>query len=323
VTITDDASNSPQSSSLVGTAVAAVSLYPADLAFGAVYVGAIMKNTTKLTNNQAGPLTISNVATTAGYTQSNNCGTTVAAGAGCTFTVTFAPTAVGANPGTLTITDSANNSPQIVTLGGTGLAPVILSPGSLHFPNTVVTTGSPVQNLTLTNRGATTVNLSSIVASANFTQSNNCGSNLASGASCLISVSFVPTALGTLSGNVTVTHNAYGSPQSVALTGTALAPLTLSGSQITFGNQAVGTTSAPKIVSLNNRGGAAISISSITSAGDYAQTNNCGSSLPAGSTCTINVTFSPTAKGMRTGSVTINDNSINGPHVVTANGNGT
>jgi hypothetical protein len=120
-----------------------------------------------------------------------------------------------------------------------------------------------------------------------------------------------------------VTHNAYGSPQSVALIGTALAPLTLSGSQITFGNQAVGTTSAPKIVSLNNRGGAAISISSITSAGDYAQTNNCGSSLPAGSTCTINVTFSPTAKGMRTGSVTINDNSINGPHVVTANGNGT
>ena len=323
VTITDDASNSPQSSSLVGTAVAAVSLYPADLAFGAVYVGATMKNTTKLTNNQAGPLTISNVATTAGYTQSNNCGTTVAAGAGCTFTVTFAPTTVGANPGTLTITDGANNSPQIVTLGGTGLAPVILSPGSLHFPNTVVTTGSQAQNLTLTNRGATTVNLSSILASASFTQSNNCGSNLASGASCLISVSFVPTALGTLSGNVTVTHDAYGSPQSVALTGTALAPLTLSGSQITFGNQTVGTTSAPKIVTLNNRGGVAIAISNIISAGDYAQTNNCGSSLPVGSTCTVNITFTPTAKGMRTGSVTINDNSINGPHVITTSGNGT
>src|SRR4029077_6495608 len=64
VTVTDDASNSPQSSSVAGTAVLAASLYPADLAFGAVYVGATMKNTTKLTNNQSGSLTISNVAAT-------------------------------------------------------------------------------------------------------------------------------------------------------------------------------------------------------------------------------------------------------------------
>lgn len=322
VTVTDDASNSPQTSSLTGTAVLAASLYPADLAFGAVYIGATNKNTTKLTNNQSGPLTITNVATTAGYTQTNNCGTTVAAGATCTFTVTFAPTAVGTNPGTLTITDSANNSPQVVTLGGTGLAPVTLSAGSLHFANTVVTTSSAVQNVTLTNRAATTVNIGGIVASSNFAQSNNCGSSLAAGGSCVISASFAPAVLGTLNGTITVTHDVYGSPQSVALTGTGLAPLTVSASQLNFGNQTVGITSAARTVTLNNRGGVAIAINGITTNGDYAQTNNCGTSLGVGSSCTINVTFTPTAKGLRTGSVTINDNSINGPHVITASGNG-
>jgi Abnormal spindle-like microcephaly-assoc'd, ASPM-SPD-2-Hydin len=74
-----------------------------------------------VTNNQAAPLNVSSIATTGDFAQTNNCGTTVAAGGNCKVSVKFTPTVVGTRTGSLTITDDATSSPQIVSLSGKGV----------------------------------------------------------------------------------------------------------------------------------------------------------------------------------------------------------
>ncbi len=132
---------------------------------------------------------------------------------------------------------------------------------------------------------------------------------------------------------VTITDNASGSPQSVALSGsgtTALAPaVSLSPTSLSFGDQQVNTTSAASTVTLTNSGNAALIINSIglsgPNRGDFAQSNTCPSSsstLAAGASCTINVTFTPTATGSRSANVTITDNASGSPQSVALSGTG-
>ena len=96
----------------------------------------------------------------------------------------------------------------------------------------------------------------------------------------------------------------------------------VSPSSLTFGNQAVQTTSAPQTLTVTNSGGAALAITSIAASGDFAQTNSCGNSLAAGTNCAITVTFTPTSASARTGSVTITDNASSSPQTVALTGAG-
>src|SRR5262249_41190689 len=123
-----------------------------------------------------------------------------------------------------------------------------------------------------------------------------------------------------------IADNAPGSPQMVPLTGRGTflkwAPRSLS-----FGNQPLGTPSAAQAVTLTNAGAAAITLSAIqitgTNRGDFPETTTSGSSLNAGASCTIQVTFTPTAAGLRTGYVVIHDSAFNGTHWVSLSGKGT
>ena len=95
---------------------------------------------------------------------------------------------------------------------------------------------------------------------------------------------------------------------------------------LNFGNQAVGTTSTPQVSRLTNTGSATLTITSISvtgaNGGDFAETNNCGTSVPAGGSCNISVTFTPTALGTRTGRVTITDNANDSPQTISLTGIG-
>src|SRR5207302_10244294 len=103
-----------------------------------------------------------------------------------------------------------------------------------------------------------------------------------------------------------------------ALSGTHMPPVaTLSPTSLTFAGQSVGSTSAAQTVTLSNTGSATLSISGIAASGDYAQTNNCGTSLGVGTSCAINVTFAPTTSGPRTGSLSITDNDSASPQITT------
>jgi hypothetical protein len=147
---------------------------------------------------------------------------------------------------------------------------------------TPVGTSSAIQTLTLNNTGNALLSITSIVASGDYRQTNTCGSFVAAGGNCTISVTFTPTAAGTRNGAIAVTDNAVGSPQTVFLLGTGNPPVTLSPSGLSFSSQPAGTTSTAQLVTLTNSFGTAVEITSIAAAGDFEETNTCGTSVPAG-----------------------------------------
>jgi probable HAF family extracellular repeat protein len=223
-------------------------------------------------------------------------------------------------------------TPQKVALSGAAaiLGPnATLSPTSLTFSTQAIGTTSAAKTVTLKNTGTTSLTISSIAITGtnagDFAQTHTCGSTLAAGASCRISVTFKPTASGTRRAAVSITDNAAGSPQKVTLSGIGTTAK-LSPTSLSFGIVKIGTSSPAKTVTLTNVGTTALSITGIaitgTNAGDFAQTHTCGSSLAAGATCTISVTFRPTAIGTRRAAVSITDNAAGSPQKVALSGTG-
>jgi Putative Ig domain/Abnormal spindle-like microcephaly-assoc'd, ASPM-SPD-2-Hydin/Transmembrane protein 131-like N-terminal len=96
----------------------------------------------------------------------------------------------------------------------------------------------------------------------------------------------------------------------------------LSSNSLVFGNQVVGTTSNSQNVTLTNNQALPLNVSSIATTGDFAQSNSCSSSLAAGASCTISVTFKPTTTGNRAGSLTITDDAASSPQAVSLSGTG-
>jgi len=96
----------------------------------------------------------------------------------------------------------------------------------------------------------------------------------------------------------------------------------LSSSSLVFGNQVVGTTSHAQSVAVTNNQAIPLAVSSIVTTGDFAQKNNCGSTVVAGGNCKVSVTFTPTVVGKRTGSLTITDDASSSPQIVSLSGKG-
>jgi hypothetical protein len=168
----------------------------------------------------------------------------------------------------------------------------------------------------LSNSAGAALAISGIAVSADFSQTNNCpvGGNLAPKSSCTIKVTFTPTASQTVQGTLSITDDGSGSPQTVALTGTVSA-VTIAPSSLNFVSY-LGATTAPQSLSLSNPASATLAISGITASAQFAQTNNCPASLPAGSSCTIKVTFTPTASGTVPGTVSIADDGFDSPQAI-------
>lgn len=199
-------------------------LSPGSLSFASTTVGsASAPQSVTLTDNGPDSLTVSSVTISGDYSQTNRCGT-LANGASCTLTVTFNPTAAGTRTGTLTVADNASNSPQTISLSGTGASAggsVALSPASIDFGNVAVGGYSNWQSLTLTNSGATAVSIGSVALGGSaYLDQSYCTGSLAAGSQCVIYVAFHPTSSGTFDGSITVTDSASNSPQVATLTGT-------------------------------------------------------------------------------------------------------
>jgi hypothetical protein len=277
--------------------------------------------TVTLSNTGLGILVVKSIAVPGPFTQTHTCGTTVNPSASCTISVTFKPSTAGIKSGTLSITDNASDSPQKVSLKGTGIA-FTFSPTSLTFATQLLGTSSAAKTVTLTNHGTATVSISGITTSGDYSKTTTCGTSLAGGVSCTISVTFKPDAIGTRTGVLTIEDADPSSPQKVSLTGVGTV-VSLSPSSLTFATQLVGTISNSKPVTVTNHGSTALSNSGISISGNFAQNHTCGSSLAAGASCTINVFFTPTAIGTRTGTLSVNDNGGGSPQKVTVSGTGT
>jgi len=344
LTINDNAAGSPQTVSLTGTATSAgppiVGLSTSSLSFGSQPVGATSapQNFT-LTNTGGSPLTITGIGITGpnpgDFAQTNDCGTSVAAGTSCTFSVTFTPTASGNRFATLNVTDNAGGSPQHVNLAGTGIGAMgTLNPTSLSFGNQSVGTTSGTKGVQLKNTGNGALTISSIAISGtnatDFAQTNNCPGSLVPGAQCNINVNFSPTGFGTRTASLSISDDALNAPQTASLTGSGTTGLktevTLSPNKISFGNQQMGATSAARTTTLQNTGHSTLIITNIAIAGpnpgDFAQTNNCGITVATGASCTFTVTFTPTASGNRSATLNIFDNAGGSPQHVNLAGTG-
>jgi len=205
-----------------------LTLTPSILDFGVQLVGTASSNQTEtLTNTGGSELVISGVAmagtNVTDFNQSGTCRSSLAAGANCTIGVTFTPSLIGPRSASITITDNSVGSPHSVSLSGVGVNSgpnATLSAASLTFPNESVGTTSPAQSITLSNYGTTPLNVSDITASSSFSETDNCVPSLASAATCTINVTFTPSTTGSISGTLSVTDSAPGSPHSVSLSGT-------------------------------------------------------------------------------------------------------
>ncbi len=303
---------------------------PSTLTFGSEQVGtSSAPMLVTLSDTGTAPLTVNSIAASGDFTQTNNCGGSLAPDSSCTIDVDFAPSASGTRTGTLTITDNNNGfigSQQTVSLSGTGtglLSKMSVSPTSLSFGNQPLNMTSGLRPVTVTNTGTAPLTVSSVAASAEYADTSTCTSPVNPGGTCTLNISFTPTALGTQTGTVTLNSNASNDPQVVNLTGNGFAGAALSCTNCGFGRLAVGTSGGMAITVANAQNVALTNINvTINGSHDYSQTNTCGTELGARRTCTITVTLTPSIVGADKATLTVTDSATNSPQTATLLGEG-
>lgn len=358
--ITSSASATPLTVALSGTGTSSnsgsVSASPSTLSFGSVNVGSSSSAmTATLTNGTASSISISSISITgtdAGdYSMTKTCGTSLASSASCSASVTFKPAASGTRTATLVFSNSAGT--QTVVLTGTGGSTssggATVSPSSFSFGSLPVGTASANEIVFLRNTGTSTFSMSGMsITGADpndfFEVTQKCGSSLAPSTSCAIYLLFDPTTTGTRNASLTINDGASNSPQTVALTGTGTpAPTTslaISPGSTSWGSQTVGTA-VNKTFTLTAGGSGSLTINGITTVGVNGVTdntipgtntngtsdfsiaaNNCSASLSAGQSCSVTVSFNPSAIGNRVALLSVADSGIASPQTIELSGTG-
>jgi hypothetical protein len=304
-----------------------ISLSPAALTYGTQAVAtASTPQTITVTNNGAAPLIVSTVAATGDFNETDTCaGTTIAVNLTCTIQVRFLPTVTGSRNGVLTVYGNVPGGQATAGLSGTGsaAAPIVLNPILLTFPSTTINATSPVQNITISNTGATAVALQtpSVIGADFKITANTCGSSLGPSVGCTVAIAFTPTASGTRSGTFSITDGVGTQTASLSGIGTSPATDALSPLALSFAAQQITTASAAQQITLTNSGDLPLTLiaAQITS-GDFTVVNACGNSLNPHSICSINVAFAPKNVGTISGQLTVSDQYRT--QIVTLNGIG-
>jgi F5/8 type C domain/Pectate lyase superfamily protein/Abnormal spindle-like microcephaly-assoc'd, ASPM-SPD-2-Hydin len=351
----------------------ALTASPSSLSFGDLASGSTSAAQTVTVSNPGGSaVSVSSVSLTGPFSQTNTCGSSIAANGSCTVSVKFAPTAGGSATGTLSVATSAPGSPLTVALSGTGVTattnlalnqPATASSSyqtyvasnvtdgntstywestdGAAYPQTVTvdlgsvqSIGSVTLDLPPATAWSTRTETLSVLGSANgSTFSQLVGSagytfNPASGNTVTISLPSGTTARYvqlSFTGNTGWTAAQLSEFEvfpggGSSGTGTAL---TASPSSQSFGSVAVGSTSAAQTVTVSNPGSSAASVSSVSVSGPFSQTNTCGTTIAAGGSCTVSVKFAPTASGAASGTLSVASSAPASPLTVALSGTGT
>jgi hypothetical protein len=195
---------------------------------------------------------------------------------------------------------------------GSGPSPTaVLSATKLVFPKTLVGQTASL-TVTVTNTGNASLNISNLAITGDFAvQSNTCGTQVVAGSNCAITIGFTPTAKNSRTGILQLTDNAPNNPQRVTLSGIGMS-IALSPTALNFGPVPVGQTSAPQPVTISNVSTASVNLTGFSIGGtsaDYTISGNtCGTSLAAGTNCSLNVSFNPIKKGVRNGKLNVANN---------------
>jgi hypothetical protein len=334
VTLVSNARSSPDVVPLTGTGIppasGQVTPNPSSLIFGNVIVSSTSVQSVTLANTGSSAVTVSQVTVSGtGFSISGpTLPLTIAAGQSSSLSVQFAPTVIGSISGNVTVVSNASNSPTTISLSGAGVQPQIsVVPASVSFGNVIVGLTN-TQTMTLSNPGSANLSVSqATMTGAGFVLSGlTLPLNVAPGQSTTFTVSFTPTVASSATGSLSLVSNAPGSPLTVALSGTGVAPilqLSANPASWNFRNVTVGS-SGTQTVTLSNTGNSSVTISQVTASGAGFSSSGLTPplTLTAGQSTTFSVIFAPAAAGSLTGSVTVVSNASNSPTTIALSGTG-
>ena len=312
------------------------------LDFGRIASGQTSRQTLTFTNqSETAPLTIRRLTSEWPFLiASTTCGATLAPAQSCAATLTYTPlnqAAAGTNSpqpatdaGTLVIESDALSGPDFLDLTGVANpvsvaapanpAPLVsyaASTSSLTFPATQVGSGSEVQLVTLSNTGTAVIHITALQTTPDFTVQSGCGALLPS-SSCVLYITFTPqplassqTSASTRISALEITSDSSTALDFLSLLGDALpSPLTLTPVSLDFGEVQVGTTATLPLQITNTSPSPALFRSISTDNRNYTVAGDCpapnpdaGAGLPPASSCTLQVSFTPSATGVFPGDV--------------------
>ena len=313
---------------LTGTGLAPGSLAPnvSNLVFGNETVGrSTQPQLATITNTSAGTASGLAFKATGDFAiQDNTCGATLGGGASCTMDVVFAPKSSTLRTGTLTAGSTTTGvGSATIALSGTGIpaAYITAAPARLVFSLTTVGSPSAPMAVTLSNPGIAETDGLKAAAMGDFS-ATLCATKLPAGGNCRMGVVFKPTGVGVRAGQLTLsTAAANAAPVAISLVGTGAAPpfITANPPLLNFPGTTPGQTSPAQAVVVTNSGDAALNTPGLAISGDFhIAANRCTAALPAGGKCRVDIEFSPTAIGGRTGTLTFASTS-NGVQPATVN----
>lgn len=226
---------------------------------------------------------------------------------------------------------SAGNCCGGLAISGTP-SQAVSGPAVSIFPSTanfsaVVGSTSPTQIFSIVNTGNQLLALNSIsitgTNASSFSQTNTCQATLAPNANCSVSITFSPASVGPSIANLQVADNAPGTPQTLVLNGTGIAPVpaaTFSPAVPSFPTTTQGTSSPAQTLTITNSGNAPLIVSSVSLSGpnssDFSFTNNCSAPVAPGSSCAVSLVFNPIGPGQRTATLLVSDNVQGSPQTI-------
>ena len=313
-----------------GLAAGALGATPSSVSFGSVPVGNNQALTVSLTNGGSTSVTINQAAVSGtGFSLSGiSVPLTLAAGQSTSLTTAFSPTSAGAVTGSIAIASTASNSSLSIPLSGTGVTGGALAanPTSIRF-GSVQVGSTQSHSESLSNTGGIPIQISSAsISGIGFAMNGlSVPTTLNAGQSLIFNVTFTPSSAGAVSGSLALTANGSVTNLNIALSGTGASPgqLTVTPASANFGSVTVGTTK--RLTGTLTASGAGVTVSSVATTNPEFGMN--GISLPltlaAGQSVSFTLTFSPTASGAASGTITFAGNATNAPVTESAAGTGT
>jgi len=330
LSVGSDAANGTQTVALSGTGAGLLALNPSSEAFGSVVVGATKSQLVTITNGNSSSVSISQISidNTSFSISGISTPLSLAASQSTTFTVTFAPKSSGSASATVTITSDGSNPSLAMAVSGAGVTAGALSanPTSLSFGSVTIGKQSSLSE-TITNTGASSVTISQVGITGTGLSLSGIATPLTlnGGQSATLTVSFVPTASGAVSGNLTITSTATNSTLTIPVSATGVTPgaLAANPTSLSFGNVNVGSTGSLS-ETVTNTGSASVTVSQvgITGTGFTVTSISPPVTLNGGQSATFTVRFAPTAAGAVNGNLTVTSTATNPTLTIPVSGTG-
>jgi len=281
----------------------------------------------QLVNSTSSAIGITSIAVSQpDFTQTNSCKGQIPANGTCNLQVNFVPQTLGDLKGTITVDFAGGVVEQVIPLTGTGVTPLDISVSSLDFGSTLLGQTSDSQGVALGNGRPIGAQSYVLNVTGDFSVQNTCPNPMPPFVGCTVQVSFTPTQLGPRQGTLTIGFPGLSVQGTVALSGVGIGPLLQFSTSADVGKQMVGTT-VEHDFALMNVGTANVTISSYAITGANASefqvaAGQC-STIPPNATCNLKLNFVPSSAGVRTATLTLNDNTLGNPHTITLAGTGT